>query len=226
MHLEFRENGILDKSRLSVYGSVSFPLTLDADVLILAGDIHPFPHVRDYVREHLQQSYGIPVIMVRGNHDYWGGSFDDTGFTVHTIEGLRIAAGTFWTDLARDPFAVMKARGFSDFKYIEGMTVDRWQDRHEQDVWALKYFKPDIVVIHHAPSFNSVSEQFYGSPYNSFFVSDHDKLIRELNPKIWIHGHVHSHWDYKIGDTQILCNPLGYPNEIKHKVDVKIVEVV
>lgn len=193
--------------------------------MILAGDIHPYHYVRDSIKQDLENYYKIPVIMVRGNHDYWGDTFDDPGVQIYDIQGFKIAACTFWTDIVRDPFAYNKSRGFSDFLYIEGMTLGAWQTRHDEDVATLRKERPDIIVTHHAPSFESVSEQFYGNPYNCFFVSDHDKLIRELQPAVWIHGHVHSTWDYRIGDTSVLCNPLGYPGEIKHKVDVKIVEV-
>jgi predicted phosphodiesterase len=211
---------------LHVYGSVSFPLTLDADVLILAGDIHPFAHVRASVKQALENHYKIPVIMVRGNHDYYGGPFDDSGFRLYQVGGFTIGACTLWTDLSNDPFAVLKARQFSDFQWINGLTVAEWQARHDADIDVLRLANPDIIVTHHAPSYRSVSEQFVGEPFNNFFVSNLDEMIMRLSAKIWIHGHVHSHWDYMIGDTKILCNPLGYPNEIKHKVDVKIVEVV
>jgi hypothetical protein len=31
--------------------------------------------------------------------------------------------------------------------------------------------------------------------------------------KYWIHGHTHTHFDYKIGECRVICNPRGYPNE-------------
>lgn len=163
--------------------------------------------------------------MVRGNHDYWYDIFDDSGLKLYDIDGFTIGACTFWTDLSKDPFAFQKSRGFSDFMFIEGMTIDQWQKRHEMDVEGLRANRPDIIVTHHAPSFQSVSEEFHGDSFNTFFVSDHDKLVKELDPIVWIHGHVHSTWNYHIDGTRILCNPLGYPGEIKHKVDVNIVEV-
>jgi hypothetical protein len=28
---------------------------------------------------------------------------------------------------------------------------------------------------------------------------------------LWVHGHTHSSFDYKLGKTRIICNPRGYP---------------
>ena len=28
-----------------------------------------------------------------------------------------------------------------------------------------------------------------------------------------VHGHIHSQQDYMIGDTRVVCNPRGYPDE-------------
>ena len=33
------------------------------------------------------------------------------------------------------------------------------------------------------------------------------------NIKLWVHGHTHDEFDYKIGITRVVCNPRGYPKE-------------
>ena len=63
---------------------------------------------------------------------------------------------------------------------------------------------------------------------NYYFASDLDNFILDnQNIKLWIHGHVHDPFDYKIGETRVVCNPLGYPRErISVKdYELKIVEV-
>ena len=37
-----------------------------------------------------------------------------------------------------------------------------------------------------------------------------DQYIEDLGADVWIHGHVHSSFDYNIGKTRIICNPRGY----------------
>jgi len=67
-----------------------------------------------------------------------------------------------------------------------------------------------IVITHHSPTMLSVPDAFIGSTLNRFFVCDMKKTIEEKQPKIWCHGHTHDSFDYRIGETRILCNPFGY----------------
>jgi hypothetical protein len=39
--------------------------------------------------------------------------------------------------------------------------------------------------------------------------------VHERQPKLWIHGHSHDRCDYAPGETRIVANPLGYPNEVR-----------
>jgi len=49
---------------------------------------------------------------------------------------------------------------------------------------------------------------------NAAFVNSLDEyIIDHPQIKLWAHGHVHDRWDYMIGETRIICNPHGYPNE-------------
>ena len=58
-----------------VYGSLSLPREIDADVMVIAGDTHPDPEIRRQVLTKIEDELGLPVIHVNGNHDYYGGSF-------------------------------------------------------------------------------------------------------------------------------------------------------
>jgi hypothetical protein len=71
-----------------------------------------------------------------------------------------------------------------------------------------------VVVGHHTPSTMSCGERFTEGKYkimNGGFHSDLSEFILDRPKiKVWIHGHTHDSYDYKIGDTRILCNPRGY----------------
>ena len=45
------------------------------------------------------------------------------------------------------------------------------------------------------------------------YASSLEDFIHQTQPKLWLHGHTHHSWNYNIGNTQIHCNPRGYPNE-------------
>lgn len=72
---------------------------------------------------------------------------------------------------------------------------------------------PHVVVTHHAPSPKSIAPQYESDPLNPAFVSDLDHFVRRAAPSLWVHGHVHSSFDYRIGTTRIVCNPKGYGRE-------------
>lgn len=67
----------------------------------------------------------------------------------------------------------------------------------------------DVIVSHHAPSFQSISEKYRTDPDNAFYASNMDHLIEQLNPALWIHGHVDEPVDYTIGNCRVIANPRG-----------------
>ena len=67
-----------------------------------------------------------------------------------------------------------------------------------------------VVVTHHGPSRRSIHPSFRGHALNPAYVSDLDDFIISGKPTLWIHGHVHSSWNYRIGRTRIIANPKGY----------------
>ena len=75
---------------------------------------------------------------------------------------------------------------------------------------------PTVVVTHFAPSKRSIHERFANSPINACFISDLEPQISRWQPSLWLHGHTHDSFDYRIGRTRILANPRGYaPNGIR-----------
>ena len=70
-----------------------------------------------------------------------------------------------------------------------------------------------IVVTHHAPSARSIPPFYAGSPLNAAFASGLDALVAGSRVPLWIHGHTHYNVDYMIGETRVLTNQRGYPDE-------------
>ena len=67
-----------------------------------------------------------------------------------------------------------------------------------------------VVVTHFAPSRGSIHPRFEGSLINACFVSDLQPQIERWQPALWLHGHTHDSFDYRIGATRIVANPRGY----------------
>ena len=181
------------------------------------------------------------VVVVPGNHEYYGSEFHEANdylreyyesrgvwylnnnLIIIDINGVEryIYGGAMWGDFMYDPQKqedVMAA--LNDYRLIKmGGRLFSSQDAIDQTekFWRSLYdFREpriDVVVSHHAPSYQSVDPRFWGSSINSGFASNYINKVKEVNPKLWVHGHMHNNCDYMIGDTRVVCNPRGYGNE-------------
>ena len=59
----------------------------------------------------------------------------------------------------------------------------------------------------------SVPEHDRDDILSAAYASHLDDLVAESGAKLWIHGHLHTQNDYMIGETRVLCNSRGYPDE-------------
>lgn len=227
-------------------------------ILLLPGDIHEVKRKTAY-REMIGDycSRFKQVILVPGNHEYYGSnihkthqkldeiSIDFPNFWAYTNnidhepflceqdgQYYLIVGGTLWTDFdAGNPLTKFDARTkMNDYKHIRhGSPSEPWKRKFTPDDAEFfhfemkKYLKEQIekyrqshynlkviVMSHHAPSFGSVSPEYISDDMNGCYCSNLDYYIMDLNPDVWVHGHVHSSHDYMIDSTRILCNPRGY----------------
>ncbi len=68
---------------------------------------------------------------------------------------------------------------------------------------------PRVVVSHHLPSWRSVAPAFLRAVSNASFASDLEDLFGPV--ALWVHGHTHHSFDYRVGATRVVANPRGYP---------------
>jgi predicted phosphodiesterase len=68
-----------------------------------------------------------------------------------------------------------------------------------------------VVVTHFAPHPGSIAPAYAKHPANPGFVVDLSSMMGLA--ALWIHGHTHSHFDYTVRGTRIVCNARGYPDE-------------
>jgi Icc-related predicted phosphoesterase len=200
------------------------------DILVLAGDITMARQYANLERvfEPLAKKYRH-ILYVPGNHEYYKSSptevtrnlaklttalpevvVPQNGTVV--IGGQRFIAGTMW--FRPDPTAEPNKRFMHDFSLIQDF--EPWvyeQNAAFEKVLTTQVRPDDVVVTHHLPAFESVPARFARSTMNAFFVCDTVPRARERQPKLWIHGHSHDRCDYLLGNTRIVANPLGYPNE-------------
>lgn len=234
LHLEFPENRKLLSEN---------PLKPVGDILILAGDILLFHSMDehkdffDFCSDNFAFTYWIP-----GNHEYYYsdinhriGEFKEAirpnVFLVNNssaIHGsLKLIFSTLWTKIYPDK-AWSIQNGLNDFRVIKSgenrFSTFEYNGLFDENLNFLKSALNDnisqnsVVVTHHVPTFMHYPIEYIDSPINQAFAVDLDEFIQNSSIDYWIYGHHHRNIaDFKIANTQLLTNQLGYVRANEHK---------
>lgn len=241
LHLEFyTDHG------LSILIRILSALEDKPDTQIIAGD---FQLLDNY--ESMKWAFKIlcenfkDVIFVPGNHEYYNydilkgqekfSVLEDTFSNLHildvgkavTINNQRFIGGTMWFPDLPDNF-FYKKRQLNDFRCIENLEPFIYDHNTNFTNWMKdNLVSSDIVITHHLPSYQSISQDYIGSSLNSFYMTDQESLILDKQPKLWLHGHSHDAVDYMIDQTRVTSNPIGYPHQGVMNEDTfwKIIEI-
>ena len=146
------------------------------------------------------------------------------------IGEIRILGCTLWTDYqyqANEDTMAAARRFMRDYKQIyvgealfspeASMQIHAKHRQWLQQalISAHQLGKKTVVMSHHSISALSVSEKYANLPSNAAFVSDLSSWMQEnWAPALWVHGHTHEAFDYRIGNTRVIVNPRAYPNEV------------
>jgi predicted phosphohydrolase len=232
LHLEFNEN--------SEYLKLN-PLQPVGDILLLAGDVVPLGRINehswffDFVSRGFEAVYWVP-----GNHEYYG--FDISTKTKSLNEKIRsnvflvnncavthgdvhLLFSTLWSNIS--PLNERDIRqGMADFHLIKDgngrFTPDHFNQLHQE---AKKFLSEElkqksaktVVVTHHVPTLMNYPEKYKGTTLNEAFASELFDLIADSGPDYWIYGHHHQSVPaFKIGETELITNQLGYVRRGEH----------
>ncbi len=240
---------VLSDLHLEVHPFV--PAEARADLVILAGDIHNGIAGVEWA----MRTFSVPVLYVAGNHEYYDGEFHSVRTAMasaaagspvrlldcgeHRVGGVRFLGCTLWTDysLAPEPErrAVIEEARLKNPDYTAIHHGERRlapEDsiamcRRHRDWLERKLAEPfpgsTAVVTHFAPHPRSIAAAYAGHPANPGFVVDLDAIMGRA--ALWIHGHTHTVFDYRVRGTRVLCNPRGYPGEATGFRDALVVDV-
>jgi predicted phosphodiesterase len=214
----------------------------DADVVVLAGDIHLGPKGCQWARKQFPNQ---PVIYVLGNHEYYHHSLPELvetlkaemeGSNVCVLENDAVEVGgitflgcTLWTDfqLSGDPAGAMSTaeHTMGDFQVIRYNPEHRLlqpQDTVQVHGGSVAWLRGElakgnpartVVVTHHAPSARAEAPFHAKSPLKPAFSSNLDALVEGSGVPLWIYGHTHYNADFMAGKTRVMTNQRGYPDE-------------
>lgn len=234
LHLEFPEN----KKYLQ-----ENPLKPTEEILLLAGDIIPFAAMSgandfyDFVSDNFAQTYWIP-----GNHEYYHSDINNRSGVLHEKirsnvhlvnnkfidhQNFRLVFTTLWSNISPAKEWTIQ-RSMADFFVIKNkgkvFTAFDYNHLHATckdfltNTLQLKTEKPTIVVTHHIPTFLNYPEKYRESDLNEAFAVELFDVIESSKVNYWIYGHHHQRIpDFKIGNTILANNQLGYVNYRKHR---------
>lgn len=231
-HFEFHRDG--GRSFISELESVP-------DVVaVVAGDLAPLPYLTEPLTALCAKFRH--VVYVSGNHELYGGRSSDVERckgaiskslpNLHWLErefveidDVRFVGTTLWFPLP--PLNAPK-HALNDYNLIREFEPWVYRESEESSTFLDKTLKSDdILVTHHFPFERSIAREYHGSPLNSFFHAGKqaEAVVMEKKPRLAIHGHTHTSFDYVVGGTRVVCNPHGYPNENPDFDYGKIVEL-
>ncbi|MDQ0083773.1 putative phosphodiesterase [Variovorax boronicumulans] len=70
---------------------------------------------------------------------------------------------------------------------------------------------PTVVVTHHAPHRGSLSQRYASDWASGAFVTELPDAFFDV-PMLWVHGHTHQQFDYRVRSCRVVSNPRGYVN--------------
>ncbi len=234
LHLEFPKNKrAFERRSLAPIG----------DILLLAGDIMPFAEIEkhndffNYISDHFKTTYWIP-----GNHEYYGFDVATKHGKIHEairpniflinndtvkIEDKQLIFSTMWTHLG-PVHAWAIQRRMNDFFQIKfkGQHLNH-MDYNFLHAEAMAFLKPaieeknefkKIVITHHVPTLLNYPNKYKNDIIQEGFAVELFDLIESYDVCKWIFGHHHYNTiPFKIGNTEMLTNQLGYVQYNEHK---------
>jgi Icc-related predicted phosphoesterase len=220
----------------------------DADVVVLAGDIHVGERGLHWAIEQIKDK---PVIYVLGNHEYYRNTYPQlldklklkaAGSNVHilenevfTLDGVNFLGCTLWTDFAllgdprvagyhcqqvmNDCKKIKRMPSYSKIRSLDIALIHRQSLTWLGEQLTLKQGEINVVVSHHGPSMQSVPENRKGDLTTAGYISDLVGFIGFHKPEFWVHGHLHNSNDYRLDTCRVLSNPKGYSGQCNPAFD-------
>ena len=231
LHFEFRSNREYLKSH---------PIIPNGEILLLAGDITPFAEINKHkdaintLSDHFEAVYWVP-----GNHEYYGSDitkkptplFEKIRSNVFLVnnqqiqyKGVNLVFSTLWSSIS--PHNELQVQqSVTDFHIIlagqEKFAPAHFNALHRESLAFLQSAaktENTIVVTHHVPTLLNYPPTYKNSPLTEAFAVELIDFIEQSGIDHWVYGHHHTNTPpFKIGNTQLLTNQLGYVDYNEHK---------
>lgn len=208
----------------------------DADLLLIAGD---FGNSLETIKQCLSAISNSckQFVFVLGNHDLtveWDNDIETTSEKIKRIDEFTSTLGnatllgyrqnlTMVNDILIGgtmgiwDFDIEDYRSEYEWKmyWFDGKywgndaTIRKVNDAEMERLDIITKAKPQIVLTHFAPWQCSTNPKYTGSVENKYFYFNINAYDYSA-VKYWGCGHTHDAHKLKIGDMQVMLNPLGY----------------
>jgi hypothetical protein len=142
-------------------------------------------------------------------------------------QNAKFIFSTLWSEISPSHEWEIQ-RGMNDFNLIKygqhRLTPFHVNEIHREcrkfvvDALELREAEKVVVVTHHVPTFMNYPPKYRNSSLNEAFAVELYDLIEQSNADYWIYGHHHqSIADFKIGNTVLTANQLGYVEHNEHR---------
>lgn len=209
-----------------------------ADWAFICGDIgNPFSNKYSKFIDDISKKY-LHIFIISGNHEYHQLKFHKRNKTfahIYSIEevnakiesicnnytnvhymnkrvieinNIKIVGCTLWSKCNDDTMCdISNIKNFSNEKYRE-IHAEHKKFLEEN---TKEKTKTTIVMTHHMPSYKLIHPIFKGSHINSFFCSDMEYLMNNID--YWFYGHTHKTNDIIINNCRCINNAKGHSSE-------------
>jgi len=208
------------------------PTPTDADVVVLAGDIHSEGRTAEWALD----TFSIPVVLVAGNHDFYGTEIESTQKKfariaansqgrLHFLEnqsviinGVRFLGATAWTDFrfgGNVPLAKFDAdRTMNDYRAIRKGTSHRRLRPDDTEAYACAtrtwlentlstpFDGPTVLVTHHPITAHPLDTRRAPTPLDAAFYNAWEHLFFEPFHAPDLVIHGHTHFSVDTWPTE------------------------
>ncbi len=245
LHLEFLNHKNIDNLLHNIKPDIKA-------ICVLAGDIgNPYLANYDIFMSYISKSFKH-AFVIAGNHEYYNKKynineindylkkyfmkFDNISFLNNTYEyydNYCFIGTTLWSHVTDIYSEINDVYKIKDFDYEDYNELNKKSINFITSILNNDHNNNCIVITHHLPSYLLIDDK-YKKPkidrYNQWFYCDLDHVIKEHSNKIkcWFYGHTHTPSNIMIHNVNLVCNPIGYPDEnnideIDYNRDINIV---
>jgi predicted phosphodiesterase len=210
-------------------------------VLYVIGNHEAYGHVLDQLRIEMRHAARGTSVVVLDNEvadlrrfEAWASSRQSM------LVDVRFLGCTLWTDYRLPSLQVTRRQAMecagqrlTDHRVIripfdapftpkEALREHNVSRRWLQRELARPFAGRTVVLTHHAPHEESVHPRYQGDTLNAAFASHLPDLVGQSD--LWLHGHTHDSFDYRVGLCRVIANPLGYPRNLRSARNVRELE--